>query len=168
MCTFDVDKQENFLYIKQLEQLGYSYHPYLLTYDECIVARDSELATKSIITKDDIKQHPLVSSRSVLYETIADRYGEKNIVMTSTEFNYRMRFVEAGDAIAFMPAIGRILLGESNQNIIPCQLEDTYRLEVGFIGMKEDLESKPFQEFIASLNAFYRDEPGSSNLFELL
>ena len=108
ICSFAIDKQDSMAYIRRLEELGYTYRPYLRTYDECIVSADSELAKKNPLTSEDIANHPIVSTNTILYDTIVERFGEKNVIMTSAEFNFRMRFVETGDAVAFMPAIRKL------------------------------------------------------------
>lgn len=167
VCTFGIENQENLQYIHRLEELGYVYQPYLRTYDHCIVAKNSELEQKETLSYDDIVKHPIVSTNSVLHEVIAERFGEENIIVTSAEFKFRMRFVESGDAVSFMPAIGKLLLNDGLGNVVARDFDNTYQLEIGFIGLQQDLDSALFQNFLASLDDFYRKEQAGSTLFIL-
>ena len=168
ICTFEAEKQESMQYIRRLEELGYTYRPYLRTYDECIINKNSELAKKDAITNADIAGHPIVSTNTVLYDTLADRFGEKNIVMASAEFKFRMRFVEAGEAVAFMPAIASLVFEGDNPNVVSRELTDSYEVEIGFIGLKKDLDSPAFTEFVNSLNKFYEEEHADCDKFTLI
>lgn len=166
-CSFAIDKQDSMAYIRRLEELGYTYRPYLRTYDECIVSADSELAKKNPLTSEDIANHPIVSTNTILYDTIVERFGEKNVIMTSAEFNFRMRFVETGDAVAFMPAIRKLFRENDRQGVVSRDFVDTYRLEIGFIGLKKDLDSPAFVSFVDSLNDFYERNQTDGDLFSL-
>ena len=167
VCTFGIEKQENLQYIRRLEEYGYTYKPYLRTYDECVVAENSELAKKGKLTKADILSRHIVSTNSVLRDVIAERFGDENITITSGEYKFRMRCVESGDAITFMPAIGKLLIGGEMKSIVACDFDDSYQLEIGFIGLPNALESEPFQNFVATLDEFYKKEHANSPCFSI-
>lgn len=140
--------------IADLQKRGYIYRPYLKTFDKVIVSSHSKLAEKETLTDEEILTRAIVSSNSHLYNTLSRRYGRDAISLSSPDFNLRKRMVERDAAVSFLPAIAQLTLADS-EGIAFCAMERPYEVEVGFIGLEQDMASECFENFKRILDEFY-------------
>lgn len=155
MCFFNQDRNSNVGGIDDLEKKGYQYRPYLKTYDRVMVNAQSSLAGKDTLTDDDIVSKHLVSTNTYLYSLLSKRFGREAIVLSSSDFSLRKRMVECDSAVSFLPAIASLTMAEETGFVLR-DMEHSYEVEIGFIGMEADLESDCFTGLMQILNDFYR------------
>ena len=155
VTVFDSQNEHNMADIRKLVDIGYEYRPYLTTYDMALVSRDSPLAQKASLSRQDILSYPLASTDTILYDLLAERFGEDSIALTSGEFAFRRMLVEEDLAITFLPAIAQLHIDPNGKSILK-PFDDSYDVQVGFIGLKENLDSPLFKTLIIELNKFYR------------
>ena len=154
IVIFDAEDQSHRAVLHQFNSLGYTYQPYLVTRDMAIVSASSPLASKETLTHSDILSYPLATTDGVLYECIANRFGEDAISVSTGEFKMRRDLVAKDRAISFLPAICQFNL-EATDDIRFVNFDDAYNVEVGFVGRKQDFASPLFKGFVSSLDKFY-------------
>lgn len=165
VTIFDSENPSNFEDIRKLIDLGYEYRPYLTTHDMALVSTRSKLAGKDKLTKEDILSYPLACTDTILYTLLKERFGEDAIAMTTGESAFRRKLVEDDLVITFMPATYQLHANLNGLSVLK-PFEDSYDVQVGFVGLKENLDSPLFKEFIIELNRFYRPLQ-KDGLFEL-
>ena len=166
LAMFDTEHVGAFTEIKRLEESGYVYRPYLRTHDMAMISGSSPLAKKERLNKQDILSYPIVVSSTILHDCIAERFGEENIALTSSEFKAREELVRRDAAISFLPAISKLLFVDDG-GLALREFDDSYDVEIGFLGTAEDLRAKPFLELEELLTAFYRAHE-APEIFELV
>ena len=166
VVTFDTKRPNARQGIRSMEELGYTYRPFLKCYDMVLTSKDSPLASRELLTKHDILSKPIVATNSQLYEIIIKRFGEKSVMLTSAEFDLRRRLVESGTCISFMPSTSK-LTGPQDSSLTLVPFENTYELEIGFIGTAEDLADEGIEAIIGDLLTWYRTHE-DSRYFSLL
>lgn len=154
VVTFDIKRPNARQGIRSMEELGYTYKPFLRCYDMALVAANSPLAAKETLSKQNILSTPIVATNSQLYEIIIKRFGEKSVILTSAEFDLRRRLVESGSCISFMPSTSKLTAPEnSGLKLVP--FENAYELEIGFLGTEEDLADESVEAIVNDLTAWY-------------
>ncbi len=158
-CFFNQERS-SFGDIDDLEAKGFQYRPYLKTYDKVMVCARSPLAEKDVLSDEDVISKPLVSTNTHLYSLLSKRYGRDAIELSSADFSLRRRMVECDAAVSFLPVIASLtMLGETG--FVLRDMERSYEVEIGFVGMQSDLESACFQGLMRILDGFYRDHVDS-------
>lgn len=154
LCLFSPDDERNALLVDKLRQNGFEYQPYLLSYDQVLVSRKSELAAKRSLSHADILSRPIVSSDGDIKRVAEKLFGKNAIYMTTKDSSFRFRVVANDEAITFVPAFHQIM-GPINDSTVAVQMKDPYYLEVGFAAKREVLDSPYIKSLIANLNAYY-------------
>lgn len=165
VTIFDSMNDKHFENIRKLVDLGYEYRPYLTTHDMALVPSSSSLANKEKLSREDILSYPLTSTDTILYTLLKERFGEESIALTTSESAFRSMLVEEGLAITFLPAISELHMHLSDRVVLK-DFDDAYDVQVGFIGLKENLDSALFKKFVSGLNAFYRPH-ADEGMFQL-
>lgn len=161
VALFSVNHDENALMVAELAEHGYEYYGYLETYDEVLVAADSPLAAKNVLSRSDILTQPIVSSDGDIRRVCEKVFGTDAIYMVTSDSSFRFRMVANNEAITFVPAFYRTTYHANSQTaIVP--MRDPYFVEVGFVGKPEVLENPYVKRVIGQLNSHYarfRDMP---------
>ncbi|WP_180326698.1 LysR family transcriptional regulator [Raoultibacter phocaeensis] len=155
VCFFNQDRSTNMGGIDDLEEKGYQYRPYLKTYDKVMVNAQSPLAKKDTLSDEDIVSKPLVSTNTYLYSVLSKRFGQSAIEFSSSDFSLRKSMVERDSAVSFLPAIAALTMADEAGFVLR-DMEHSYEVEIGFVGMESDLESSCFQGLMRILDEFYR------------
>ena len=154
VTIFDTSDPAQYQDIHRLEELGYEYRPYLSTYDMAMVSIASPLAAKERLTREDILTYPLASTDSLLYDRLCQRFGAEAIAVTTGEFEFRRKLVQNDSAITFMPSISKLTIEDDGlTKLMP--FDDTYNVQIGFIGLKEHFALPGFKLFVKMLDEFY-------------
>ena len=165
LSIFDSDDPAQYQDIHRLEELGYSYRPYLTTYDMVLVSKESRLAAKDQLSHEDVLSYPLASTDSSLYDRLVARFGAECITVTTGEFEFRRKLVQNDSAVTFLPAIATLTIEDDGLTMLK-KFDDTYHVQIGFLGLKETLESSIFRNFVKQLDDFYQPKV-SQGLFTL-
>lgn len=165
-CLFDTQKSSSTRSIRELETLGYSYRPFIISYDMAMVSADSPLAKKDVLKLEDFANQGIITSNTELRDAVSRLFGAQSITMTSGNVGLRRQAVARGNSISFMPAISKINW-ENESEVVLRPFENRYDLELGFIGAKDDFENAAFVALIDVLLAWYRKNYDPS-LFDIV
>ncbi len=166
VCFFDQQRNSKTSGLSKLIELGFSYRPYLATYDKVIISSSDSLSGKPVLSDEDILSRKLVVTNSYLYSVLEKRFGEAAIISSSANFDLRKRMVESGSCISFLPAIAELTRTEACDYVFR-DFDSSYDVEIGFLGQEEDLGSPQFQKLVGLLDDFYKSHL-DSNLYTLL
>lgn len=155
VCFFNQDRSSNIGGIDDLEEKGYQYRPYLKTYDKVMVNAQSPLAAKETLSDEDIVSKPIASTNTYLYSILSKRFGRNAIELSSADFSLRKSMVECDSAVSFLPAIASLTMADETGFVLR-DMERSYEVEIGFVGMESDMESACFQGLMDILDGFYR------------
>lgn len=156
MCFFNQERSSGMGGgIGDLEERGYEYRPYLRSCDKVMVCASSPLAAKQALVDEDIMSRPLVCTNSHLYSFLSKRFGRDAIALSSAEFSLRKRLVERDSAISFLPAFASLTMPEE-EGFVLRDMDRPYEVEIGFVGMEQDLKSECFTGLMRILDGFYR------------
>lgn len=161
VCFFNQDRSSNIGGIDDLEEKGYQYRPYLKTYDKVMVNARSSLANKDTLSDEDIVSKPLASTNTYLYSLLSKRFGRNAIEFSSADFSLRKSLVEGDAAVSFLPAIAELTMADETGFVLR-DMERSYEVEIGFVGMEADLESECFKGLMRILDSFYQKHADSS------
>ena len=165
-CLFDTQKSSSIRSIRELETIGYSYRPFLISYDMAMVNASSPLAKKDVLRLEDFAGQGIVTSNTELRDAVSRLFGAQSITMTSGNVGLRRQAVARGNSISFMPAISKINWGDESEVVLK-PFENRYDLELGFIGAENDFENAAFKALIDVLLAWYRKNYDPS-LFDIV
>lgn len=163
LCLFSPADEENAVLVRDLRAHGFEYQPYLVSYDQVLVSRKSELATKHSLSYADVLSRPIVTSDGDIKRVIEKLFGKNAIYMVTSDSSFRFRVVANDEAITFVPAFHR-LTDPGDDSTVAVQMKDPYYLEIGFAAKKEVLESPYIKSLIAKLNAYYSEYAASPYL----
>ncbi len=158
LCFFSPLEEENQREIERLEQGGFQYQPYILSYDMALVSRASDLVEKSSLSRADMVSHPIVTSGGDIRMVVEKLFGENVVSMVTNDSAFRFRVVAQTDAITVVPAFYRLLQGSGAielSGVTTVPMKNPYYLEIGFAMRKEELQSSYMQMFFEKLNACY-------------
>ena len=154
LCLFSPDDERNAALVDRLQSCGFEYQPYLISYDQVLVSKKSELATKRALSHADILSRPIVSSGGDIRRVAEKLFGKNAIYMVTSDSAFRFRVVANDEAITFVPAFHK-LMEPGDDATVAVQMKEPYYLEVGFAAKKEVLDSPYIKSLIAKLNAYY-------------
>lgn len=154
LCLFSPDDERNAALVDRLQSCGFEYQPYLISYDQVLVSRKSELAAKRALSHADILSRPIVSSDGDIKRVAEKLFGKNAIYMVTSDSAFRFRVVANDEAITFVPAFHK-LMEPGDDATVAVQMKEPYYLEVGFAAKKEVLDSPYIKSLIAKLNAYY-------------
>ncbi len=154
LCLFSTDAEHNTALLERLYERGFMFQPYLESYDEVLVAADSELAGKTALSKADIIAHPIITSEGDIQRVCESRFGKASIYMVTADSSFRYEIVKKGQGITFVPAFHRLVAKPDEATaIVP--MKDPYYLEIGFAAKREVMESPFVKTLFARLNSYY-------------
>ena len=154
LCLFSPDDERNAALVDRLQSCGFEYQPYLISYDQVLVSKKSELATKRALSHADILSRPIVSSGGDIRRVAEKLFGKNAIYMVTSDSAFRFRVVANDEAITFVQAFHK-LMEPGDDATVAVQMKEPYYLEVGFAAKKEVLDSPYIKSLIAKLNAYY-------------
>lgn len=165
LCFFSPFEEENQRQVDRLEEGGFQYQPYILSYDMALVSCASELAKKVSLSRADMVSHPIVTSGGDICMVVEKLFGENVVSMVTNDSAFRFRVVAQTDAITVVPAFYQLLRGSGAiglDGVTAVPMKNPYYLEIGFAMRKEELQSPYMQMFFEKLNtcyAQYADSP---------
>lgn len=159
-CMFDPKRPDIRRQIYDLEALGYTYKPFIASYDMVMMSTKCPLASKEHLEDKDILEMSIITSNSELHETVSSLFGEGAITMTSGNVSFRRQVVLRGDTVSFMPALS--MLNWNDPDIVLKPFSSRYDIELGFVGTEEDFSSEPFERLVEQLISWYKDHDDPS------
>ena len=154
LCLFSPDDAANTSLVEHLRENGFEYQPYLTSYDQVLVSRQSALAGKHALSHADIKSRPIVSSDGDIRRVAELLFGKDSIYMVTADSSFRFHMVERDEAITFVPAFRQLITPDDGKTVA-INMKNPYYLEVGFVAKREVLDSPVIQKLFARLNACY-------------
>ena len=154
LCLFSTDTERNSELLERLYARGFAFQPYLESYDEVMVPADSDLASKTSLSKSDILSYPLIVSGGDIQRVCEKVFGKASIYMVTADSLFRYQVVQKGQAITVVPAFHHIV-DSGAQGTVVVPMKEPYYLEVGFVAKREVMESPVVKRLFAKLNAYY-------------
>lgn len=154
LCLFSTDTKRNSELLERLYARGFAFQPYLESYDEVMVPADSDLASKTSLSKSDILSYPLIVSGGDIQRVCEKVFGKASIYMVTADSLFRYQVVQKGQAITVVPAFHHIV-DSGAQGTVVVPMKEPYYLEVGFVAKREVMESPVVKRLFAKLNAYY-------------
>lgn len=157
-CFFSPFERENQNAIASLEENGFVYQQYLVSYDMAVVSQHSKLSGKKTISRADMLSHPLIASNDDIAKVLERLYGEDAVSMVTSDSGFRFSMVERNLGISVVPAFSQILsygdFGEFH-GVKAVPLKEPYYLEIGFAAKREVHDNEYVKEFFQRLTSFY-------------
>ena len=119
-----------------------------------MVPADSDLASKTSLSKSDILSYPLIVSGGDIQRVCEKVFGKASIYMVTADSLFRYQVVQKGQAITVVPAFHHIV-DSGAQGTVVVPMKEPYYLEVGFVAKREVMESPVVKRLFAKLNAYY-------------
>ena len=151
---FDRFSDEGAAMVKQLEDAGYAYRPFMHTCDYVLVPAYSPFATETTLTKSQIRSYPLsVAASGGMERAITRHIGYDSIFVSSGDSMYRSYLCRMGEALTFVPGLSLVFGVPEGTVAVP--MEEPYTIEVGFAARESTFQEGVLAEAIKRLAEFY-------------